>query len=116
MASELIYRFFVGGAIVSAFALIGELLKPKSFAGLFGAAPSVALATLTLTVATNGKNYAASEARSMIAGAAGFLLYAWACTLLMKRFRWHAATATISALAIWFAGSVCARFLMFGNR
>jgi len=28
-------------------AIIGDLLKPKSFAGLFGAAPSVALATLS---------------------------------------------------------------------
>jgi len=31
---------------VSAFAVIGDLFKPKSFGGLFGAAPSVALATL----------------------------------------------------------------------
>jgi len=52
--SQILVRFLLGGAVVSAFAIIGDLLKPKSFAGLFGAAPSVALATLGLTVATEG--------------------------------------------------------------
>jgi len=36
--SQILIRFLVGGAVVSAFATIGDLLKPKSFAGLFGAA------------------------------------------------------------------------------
>ena len=76
---DLVVRFLVGGAIVSLFALIGDVLKPKGFAGLFGAAPSVALATLGLTIATHGKLYAAIEARSMVAGAAAFLLYALSC-------------------------------------
>jgi len=43
---QLAFRFIVGGLLVSFFAVIGDGLKPKSFAGLFGAAPSVALATL----------------------------------------------------------------------
>ena len=60
----------VGGLIVSLFAAFGDLLKPKSFAGLFAAAPSVALATLGLTMLTNAPLYAATESRSMIAGAA----------------------------------------------
>ena len=56
---QLVFRFVVGGSVVSLFAVIGDVLKPKSFAGLFGAAPSVALATLALTIATDGKTYAA---------------------------------------------------------
>ena len=68
---QLLFRFVVGGLVVSLFAVIGDVLKPKSFAGLFGAAPSVALATLALTIATDGKTYAALEARSMIVGACG---------------------------------------------
>ena len=36
---QFIIRFFVGGLIVSFFAVLGDTLKPKSFAGLFGAAP-----------------------------------------------------------------------------
>ena len=69
MVTQILIRFLVGGAVVSAFAILGDLLKPKSFAGLFGAAPSVALATLGLTIATEGPSYAATEARSMMAGA-----------------------------------------------
>jgi hypothetical protein len=42
---ELFIGFVVGGTLVSFFAVLGDLLKPKSFAGLLGAAPSVALAT-----------------------------------------------------------------------
>ena len=41
--TEYIVRFLVGGAVVSAFAMLGDVLRPKCFAGLFGAAPSVAL-------------------------------------------------------------------------
>jgi uncharacterized protein DUF3147 len=48
---EILIRFLIGGVSVSLFAIIGDLFKPKSFAGLFGAAPSVALATLALTIA-----------------------------------------------------------------
>jgi hypothetical protein len=65
---ELVVRFLLGGLIVSIFAIVGDVLRPKSFAGLFGAAPSVALATLALTLLTKGRQYAALEARSMIAG------------------------------------------------
>ena len=73
---QLIFRFLVGGFIVSLFAALGDVLKPKSFAGLFGAAPSVGLATLALTTISDGKMYAAIEALSMAAAAAAFLVYA----------------------------------------
>ena len=66
---ELIFRFLAGGVMVSAFAFLGDIFRPKSFAGLFGAAPSIALATLALTILTDGKEYAAVEARSMVGGA-----------------------------------------------
>jgi hypothetical protein len=36
---ELILRFLIGGTLVSVFALVGDLLRPKSFAGLFGPRP-----------------------------------------------------------------------------
>ena len=41
-------RFLAGGIAVSAFAALGDTLHPKSFAGLFGAAPSIAFATLLI--------------------------------------------------------------------
>jgi hypothetical protein len=65
---DIALRFLLGGLIVSTFAFLGDLFKPKSFAGLFSAAPSVALASLGLAVLSKGKIYAAVEARSMILG------------------------------------------------
>jgi hypothetical protein len=102
---QLIFRFLIGGLVVSSFAALADVLKPKSFAGLFGAAPSVALATLSLTILTQGKPYAAIEARSMIVGALSFCVYAAFCSWLMVRYKTRAAPTTICALALWL---VCA--------
>ena len=102
---DLVVRFLVGGTIVSLFALIGDVLKPKGFAGLFGAAPSVALATLGLTIAAQGKLYAAMEARSMVAGAAAFFLYALGCLYFIGMRRFKAAPATVALLSIWVVGA-----------
>ena len=104
--TQFLFRFVVGGIMVSLFALLADLLKPKSFAGLFGAAPSVALATLGLTIFKDGKSYAAVEARSMIVGAFGFFLYACACCYLMMKFRLPAIVATTSMLSVWLIFSI----------
>src|ERR1700683_1837094 len=98
---EWVERFLLGGLIVSAFAVIGDLLRPKGFAGLFGAAPSVALATLSLTLLAQGKQYAALEARSMIVGAVAFLAYALLCVYLMARRHYRAAPTTVAVLPVW---------------
>jgi hypothetical protein len=100
--SELLLRFLIGGLAVSAFAVIGDLFKPKSFGGLFGAAPSVALATLALTIAKEGRSYAAIEARSMLAGAAALLVYALVVSRLLMRHRISAFAATVASLPVWF--------------
>jgi uncharacterized membrane protein (GlpM family) len=99
--SQILVRFLVGGAVVSVFALIGDLLKPKSFAGLFGAAPSVALATLGLTVASEGASYAATEARSMMAGAIAFFAYASFVSWIMMRYKFKALLVTICSIPLW---------------
>ncbi len=100
---QIVFRFVVGGLVVSLFAVIGDVLKPKSFAGLFGAAPSVALATLALTIATDGKTYAALEARSMIVGACAFFVYVCCCMWVMTKHTVRATPVTIAGLAVWLA-------------
>jgi hypothetical protein len=102
---DLLMRFLAGGAIVSVFALIADVLKPKGFAGLFGAAPSVALASLGLTIASQGKLYAAMEARSMVAGAAAFLLYALGCLYFIGMRHFKATPATVALLSMWLVGA-----------
>jgi hypothetical protein len=94
-------RFFVGGLFVSAFAVLGDALKPKSFAGLFGAAPSVALGTLILTIHSQGPSFAATEARSMIFGAIAFLFYAWTVCQIIMRFKLSASIIASAAVLIW---------------
>ena len=69
---ELFTRFVVGGTVVSFFAVFGDLLKPKSFAGLLGATPAVALATLSLTFLKDGKAYSQTEPRSVMVGVIAF--------------------------------------------
>jgi len=102
---DILIRFLIGGVVVSAFAALGDMFKPKSFAGLFGAAPSVALATLGLTIASEGKLYAAAEALSMIAGALAFFLYAVCVSYVMMRWQTRALLATVALIPIWFAAA-----------
>jgi dolichol kinase len=102
---QIIIRFLVGGIVVSGFALIGDLLKPKSFAGLFGAAPSVALATLALTVASEGAPYAAIEGRSMLAGAIAFFVYASLVSWVLMRYKSMALCVTICSIPVWFTAA-----------
>lgn len=99
--TQILIRFLVGGAVVSVFAVISDLLKPKSFAGLFGAAPSVALATLSLTIMAEGRSYASIEARSMIAGSVAFFAYASFVSLVMMRYKARALVSTVSAIPLW---------------
>jgi hypothetical protein len=79
-------RFLAGGIAVSAFAALGDVLRPKSFAGLFGAAPSIALATVLITLSQKGAAFAAVEGRSMIVGAFALAAYSWTVCVLLKKF------------------------------
>lgn len=102
---DLLLRFLVGGVVVSLFAMLGDILRPKSFAGLFGAAPSIALATVGLSMHQHGKPYTAYEARSMILGAAAFLVYAATASLVLRQRRLSALYCTIILMPIWFGVS-----------
>lgn len=100
--ADLIWRFVVGGVVVSLFALIGSSLKPKSFAGLFSAAPSVALATLTLTIFSKGARYAAVECRSMMVGAVALGVYSLLVTWLLFRHRLSPEWTAVGGIVVWF--------------
>jgi Protein of unknown function (DUF3147) len=107
MAVTLLIRFLIGGIVVSTFSVISDLFKPKSFAGLFGAAPSVALATLGITVLADGPHYASTEARSMIIGAIAFFVYAKALSKILLRYKISTRMVAVFALPLWF----CVAFL-----
>jgi hypothetical protein len=94
-------RFLTGGLVVSLFAVIGDVLRPKSFAGLFGAAPSIALATLTLAFWEQGGAYVSTDGRSMILGAIALAVYSFLVCRLLMRVRCSALAATLVATAAW---------------
>jgi hypothetical protein len=102
------------GIAVSVFAAFGDAIRPKSFAGLFGAAPSIALATILITLSQKGAPFAAVEGRSMIAGALAFAAYSWTVCLLLKRFMMPSWAATMAAFIVWFAVAFGLYAILFG--
>ncbi|HEV7734767.1 MAG TPA: hypothetical protein VGR62_21520 [Candidatus Binatia bacterium] len=101
MLGEITSRFLLGGAIVSAFSMIGGALKPPTFAGIFGAAPSVAIATLSLAFATEGQSYAAIESRSMMIGAVALIVYSAACAWTVSVRRMPVSIAAVFCWVTW---------------
>jgi uncharacterized membrane protein (GlpM family) len=100
---DMMLRFLIGGIVVSVFAILGDVLKPESLGGVFASAPTIALATLVLTMHKHGGVYVATEARSMVAGAIAFFGYACAVSFVLMRWRLKALTTAIALLPIWFA-------------
>ena len=98
---ELLLRFLVGGLIVSVFAVVGDVFEPKSFAGIFGAAPSVALATLALTIQSKGVYYAATELRSTIVGAVALMMYASLLARVLVHHDYSAKVASSVLIGAW---------------
>src|SRR5262245_2409866 len=105
MVAELLVRFVLGGVVVSLFAAIAEMWEPKTFAGIFGAAPSVALATLALAFHHHGGAYVATEGRMMIAGATALFIYSAACGAIAKRKRFPLGLGAAAAWIIWLAAA-----------
>jgi hypothetical protein len=84
-----------GGLLVVVFALIGEVVKPKAFSGLFSSAPSVAVASLAITVVVEDAAKARADTAGMVVGGVGMT----ACCVV-------AATVIPKVQALW--GSVAA--------
>jgi uncharacterized protein DUF3147 len=110
---EYVLRFIAGGVAVSAFAVLGDIVRPKSFAGLFGAAPSIALATILITLSQKGAPFVAVEGRSMIVGAVALAAYTWTVCVLIKKLTLSSLTATMLALVVWFAVALGSTSILF---
>jgi uncharacterized membrane protein (GlpM family) len=109
---DLLWRFLLGGAIVSLFAFLGDVVRPKRFAGIFGGAPSVALATLALTAHKSGPLIASIEARSMILSSLAFVLYVYVALRLLATARWPPLLVALGGLGIWALVAACAGLLL----
>jgi uncharacterized membrane protein (GlpM family) len=90
-----------GGTLVVAFALLCRCLDPKRFAGLFSAAPAVALAGLAVTLLDKTAYDAHQASVGMIAGGVGMVAYAMAVIPLLRRTR--ASVGSMAAIGVWTA-------------
>jgi len=102
MITELLLRFLIGGIVVCAFSAVSQVIKPQSFAGIFGAAPSVALATLGLTFILKPANYVAQEGHAMLAGAVALVLYCLFVAWLFLHFAHHPVLEATVPWLLWF--------------
>ena len=94
-------RSLAGGLAVVAFSLLGQAGHPKRFAGLFSAAPAVAIASLAMTVITKRAAGALPYAQGMLIGSAGMVAYCLVLLFLIARL--HALLGSILAWLAWFA-------------
>ena len=100
-ASSIAIRCVFGGVSVVLFSLIGGIVVPKRLSGVFGGAPSVALASLTLTMIKRGGGPIPGLMDGMILGSMAFIAYVLAAKLLCARL--SPAIAAFLAWTAWFA-------------
>jgi hypothetical protein len=80
----------------------------------YGAAPSVALATLGLALWKDGGDYVSVAGRSMILSSLALAVYSLVvCQLLMPR-RWPALAATSAAISVWMVVALGSKLLLIG--
>lgn len=102
----LVIKALAGGSLVVAFAVLSQGLQPKRFAGLFSAAPAVAIASLAVVLLTKGAHEARQSALGMLAGSAGMVAYAAAAAALLQRYAARRAAAL--AITAWTAAAALA--------
>jgi len=84
------------------FSAAGELWKPKTFSGIFGAAPSVALASLALAFSKDGSTTVALLGRSMVIGSVALFAYGLSCVVAARREKSPVWVAALAAWVVWF--------------
>lgn len=99
---DLLIRALIGGVVVSLFAVLGDIIKPVSLGGTTAAAPAIALASMGFMLHKQGPAYTATEARSMVAGAIAFLVYALVVSYVQMRRKPKALVSAAALLPLWF--------------
>lgn len=100
LALELIGESLLGGILVVFFSIVGETLKPRSFSGLFGSAPSIALGGLIISVITHNIIFVKQQLVGMVFGSFAMIAYCITGYLLLKHIK--ALKASSLALVTWF--------------
>lgn len=107
---EVLLKALFGGLFVVVFALLCEVTTPKRFAGIFSAAPSVALGSLAVTLAAKGDHDVEVATIGMVAGALGLFAYSLAAVPALDRF--GALRGAALAVIAWFAVAGASAWIM----
>jgi hypothetical protein len=89
-----------GGILVVLFAFLGEIVRPRSLAGVTSGAPSIAAAGLLVTLLTSGVVMAWNLSVGMIAGAVALVSWCLVGADAVKRF--GGLKGSLAATAVWF--------------
>jgi hypothetical protein len=90
----------VGGILVVLFAVLGEIVRPRSVAGVTSGAPSVAAAGLLVTLLTSGVAMAWNLSLGMVAGAIALVTWCLVGVDAVKRF--GGLKGSLAATGVWF--------------
>jgi len=96
-------RGLAGGVLVVVFALIGEVVSPKAFSGLFSAAPSVAVASLAVTIVVESAAKARQDSIGMVIGGLAMSACCVVAAAVIPRLR-----ALWGSLAAWLGWAMVA--------
>jgi hypothetical protein len=96
-------RAVCAGALVAAFAALGEKVSPKKFAGIFSGAPSVALANLAVLAAFKGTSDVADSFEGMVLGGVAFVVAACVGVVGYQRLK-----SLANSILIWVTWGVVA--------
>ena len=96
-------RAVASGTLVVLFALIGEVVKPKAFSGLFAAAPSVATASLIVTLVADDVHHARQASTGMVVGGVGMTACCVVAAVAIPKLR-----AVWGSLMAWMAWAAIA--------
>ena len=99
----ILLKGLVGGSLVVVFALFGEVIRPRSLAGLTSSAPSIATASLLVTLLTSGALMALNLSLGMIAGAVGFVVWCLVGARAVDRF--GSIRGSLVATVAWFVAA-----------
>lgn len=106
----LFLKMLVGGAFVVVFSLVAEVLRPKSFSGLFAAAPSVAAGSLLITAVQATPAKAGLASSGMVAGSVGMVAACLAAMLTVPRL--GSIWGSVAAWVAWGVVSAAAYVLL----
>jgi uncharacterized membrane protein (GlpM family) len=97
----LLVKALASGVLVVVFSLIAEAVRPRSFSGLFGAAPSIAIVSLLITETSKGAHAARQQSFAMMFGALALAVYCVVATDTIARL--GAMRGSILAFGAWLA-------------